>query len=104
MNGWRIVSESWIMDIRENGDVATWNRGNFVDKMPGHHYRAKWYTDLADPHRPFFGIDIHGQSVFVDPVAGVVCAKHSSHPTPVDDKLFDDMFRGFKVIAHTLAG
>ncbi|MBN33399.1 MAG: serine hydrolase [Rhodospirillaceae bacterium] len=103
MNGRRIVPESWIRDFRENGDVGAWDRGNFAADIPGHHYRSKWYTDLADPHRPPYGIGIHGQSVFFDAVAGVVIAKHSTHPAPVDPKLFDDMFWGFKAIAHALS-
>ena len=103
MNGRRIVPESWIRDFRENGDAEAWNRGSFAEMMPGCHYRSKWYTDLQDPHRPSFGIGIHGQMVFVDPVAGVVCARHSSHPSPADPKFFNDMERSFKAIAHALA-
>ena len=103
MNGRRIIPESWIRDFRENGDAAVWDRGNFAADMPGHHYRSKGYTDLKDPHRPSYGIGIHGQSVFFDAVSGVVCAKHSTHPAPVDPKLFDDMFRAFKAIAHALS-
>ena len=104
MNGRRIVPESWIRDVRANGDAAAWDRGNFAATMPDCHYRAKWYTDLADPHRPCFGVGIHGQSVFVDPVASVVIAKHSTHPVAADDKSFDDMRRGFRAIAHALHG
>jgi CubicO group peptidase (beta-lactamase class C family) len=103
MNGRRIVPESWIRDFRRNGDAAAWDRGNFAPIMPGCHYRSKWYTDLQDPHRPCFGLGIHGQSVFFDPVASVVIAKHSSHPVAVDDKFFDDMRCGFSAIAHALA-
>lgn len=102
MHGRRIIPESWIRDSRENGDAEAWDRGNFAETMPGCHYRSKWYTDLNDPHRPFFGIGIHGQMLFVDPVAGVVCARHSSHPSPLDPKFFDDMERSFKAIAHAL--
>jgi len=104
MNGRRIVPESWIRDFREKGDSAVWDRGNFAEFLPGCCYRSKWYTDLRDPHRPFFGIGIYGQMLFVDPVAGVVCAKHSTHPAPFDPKYFDDMGRAFKAIAHTLGG
>ena len=102
MNGRRIVPDSWIRDFRENGDAAAWDRGNFAPTMPGCHYRSKWYTDLKDPHRPYFGSGIHGQSVFVDPVASVVIANHASHPVPVDGPFFDDINRAFKAIAHAL--
>lgn len=103
MNGRRIVPEEWIRDFRENGDPEAWDRGNFAEFLPGFHYRSKWYTDRQDPHRPCLGMGIHGQFLFVDPVAGVVIAKHSSHPTPVDGPYFDDTERAFKAIAHALA-
>ena len=103
MNGRRIVPEEWIRDFRDNGDPQVWDRGNFAEHMPGFHYRSKWYTNRRDPHRPYLGIGIHGQFLFVDPVAGVVIAKHSSHPTPVDGPYFDDTERAFKAIAHALA-
>ena len=103
MNGRRIVPEEWIRDFRENGDPEVWDRGNFAEFMPGFHYRSKWYTDRQDSHRPCLGMGIHGQFLFVDPVAGVVIAKHSSHPTPVDGPYFDDTERTFKAIAHALA-
>lgn len=103
LNGKRIVPESWIRDFRENGDSDAWDKGNFAEMMPGCHYRSKWYTDLNDDHRPYLGIGIHGQMLFVDPAASVVIARHSSHPTPADDKFFDDMERAFKAIAHALS-
>ncbi len=103
MNAKRIVPEEWVHDFRENGDPQVWDRGNFASLLPGFHYRSKWYTDRQDPHRPCLGIGIHGQFLFVDPVAGVVIAKHSSDPTPVDAVCFDNTHRAFKAIAHTLA-
>ena len=104
MNGRRIVPEEWVRDFRENGDPAVWDRGNFAEFLPGFHYRSKWYTDRRDPHHPSLGLGIHGQFLFVDPVAGVVIAKHSSHPRPADEAWFDDTVRAFEAIAHALAG
>lgn len=103
VNGRRVVPEEWIRDFRDNGDAEVWDRGNFAEFLPGFHYRSKWYTDRRNPHRPCLGLGIHGQFLFVDPVAGVVIAKHSSHPAPVDGPYFDDTIRAFKAIAHALA-
>ena len=104
MLGRSIVPEEWIRDFRENGDAEAWDRGNFAEFLPGFHYRSKWYTDRRDPHRPCLGLGIHGQFLFVDPVAGVVIAKHSSHPRPADEAWFGDTVRAFEAIAHALAG
>ena len=104
MRGRRIVPGEWIRDFRENGDAEAWDRGNFAEFLPGFHYRSKWYTDRRDPHRPCLGLGIHGQFLFVDPVAGVVIAKHSSHPRPADEAYFADNVRAFEAIARALAG
>jgi CubicO group peptidase (beta-lactamase class C family) len=101
-NGHRIVPFEWIIDQRENGDRKAWARGDFVKYFPDARYRAKWYQK-GDAHDAAFGIGIHGQTVYVDRVAGMVIAKFSTHPQAVDDKLFDDMFRGFAAIGHHLA-
>ena len=103
MNGARILPEAWVRDFHEQGDAEVWDRGNFAPLMPGHHYRSKWYTDRNDPHRPYMGMGIHGQMLFVDPVAQVVVARHSSQPLAVEGLLFDAMARSFKAIAHTLS-
>lgn len=103
-NGRRIVPQSWLHDLRENGDRAAWDRGNFAEHMPGHHYRSAWYSDLRDRRRPFMGLGIHGQMLFVDPAACVVCALHCSHPRPVDEAFFEDMHRACQAIAQALSG
>ena len=101
-NGRRIVPFEWITDIRENGDREAWARGDFVKFFPHARYRSKWYQK-GDAHDAAFGIGVHGQTIYVDRTAGMVIAKLSTHPQSIDDKLFDDMFRGFVAIGHHLA-
>jgi len=103
MAGRQIIPGEWIRDFRENGDPEVWDKGNFADFMPGFHYRSKWYTDLTDPNRSNLGIGIHGQFLFVDPVAQVVIAKHSSHPIPVDETSFAETEQAFRAIAQALS-
>ncbi|MEM7293703.1 MAG: serine hydrolase, partial [Pseudomonadota bacterium] len=98
----QIVPAHWIADFHRNGDTAVWDRGNFAADMPNHHYRSKWYTNLNDPHRPYNGAGIHGQFVYVDPVAEVVIAHLASHPVPVDGAYFGNIDLAFSAIAHHL--
>jgi hypothetical protein len=102
-NGRRIVPFEWIIDQRENGDREAWAKGDFTKYFPHARYRSKWYM-MGDAHDAGFGIGIHGQTVYVDRVAGMVIAKLSTHPRSLDGKLFDDMFRGYAAIGHHLAG
>ena len=101
--GRQIVPQAWIDDFRHRGDSVVWERGTFAETMPKCHYRSKWYTDLADDHHPYFGLGIHGQSVFIDPVAGVVIAKHSTLASPAGNAEFNDMRRAFSAIAHSFS-
>ena len=98
----QIIPAQWITDFQENGDTEVWNRGNFAQSMPDHHYRSKWYTRLSDPHHPCKGIGIHGQFIVVDPVANVVIAHHASHPNADDSEYLGDLDAAFCAICHYL--
>jgi len=103
LGGRQIVPAEWIADIRENGDREAWAKGDFADSLDGVCYRSKWYL-MNEDHGAYCGIGVHGQTVYVDPAASMVIAKFSSQPRPVDDKLFNDMFRAFHAIGRELAG
>ncbi|MBT5434636.1 MAG: serine hydrolase [Rhodospirillaceae bacterium] len=102
-NGTRIVPEAWITDIRENGDPDAWDAGTMADIMPGHHYRAMWYTNRSHPHRPMMTMGAFGQTVYADPVAELTIAKLSSFPN-AGDELFGEMFRCLQAITDALHG
>jgi CubicO group peptidase (beta-lactamase class C family) len=99
-NGRQIVPERWIRDIRENGDAEAWRKGVETGWLPGGRYRSKWY-DTRNPHGAFCGIGIHGQWIWVDPQARVVCAKLSSMPTALDAD--ENAMRAFHAIGEALA-
>jgi CubicO group peptidase (beta-lactamase class C family) len=83
--GGGIVPAAWIEDVLSGGDPAAWNAGSFVEYFPGlpMHYRSKWYVIRGrDPL--LFGVGIHGQNLFIDRNSGIVIAKLSSQPLPLD--------------------
>ena len=102
MNGRQVVPVAWIEDLREKGDSKAWDEGVFAEALPGHHYRSQWYTHRVHPHRPFFTLGAFGQTVYVDPMAEVVIAMLSCHPTCLDAEQFDTMFRAFRAIGDVL--
>ena len=71
----------WVSDTMTGGDAQAWRAGNFVHLLPGGRYRNQWYqygNDLG----AVCAIGIHGQFLYVSPVAGVVIAHLASHPEP----------------------
>lgn len=81
----RVVPEAWVDDLEQNGSVEAWNNGNFAPDFPklAMHYRSKWYC-LRDEGPILMGLGIHGQNLIVDRSSGLVMARFSSQPAPLD--------------------
>jgi CubicO group peptidase (beta-lactamase class C family) len=103
VDGRRIVPEGFIDDFRKHGDRAAWDAGTMAQQMPGFHYRSQWYTNANHARRPFMTLGAFGQSVFVDPMSGVVAAQLSCFPGDQEDKGFDAMFRCFYAVSDHFA-
>ena len=82
-----IIPQSWIEDIRFNGDVQAWRDGQWRDSFAAisrnMHYRSGWYV-INDQPQLMFAMGIHGQNLFVDAANRIVIAKVSSWAQPVD--------------------
>ncbi|WP_439615264.1 serine hydrolase domain-containing protein [Shinella sp.] len=83
--GEQVLPEAWVEDTtRTGGSSEAWLAGgNFW--LPDGRYRNQWYQ-TGYPSGAFAAIGVHGQWLYVDPSAGVVIAKLSSQPLPVDEE------------------
>ena len=102
VRGRQIVPSRWIEDTVARGDNQAWLRGEPIEQWPKGSYRNQWWVS-GDDHGVYCGFGIHGQVVYVDPAAGVVIAKQSTHPLAWDDKRFADLLCGFGAISRELA-
>lgn len=102
-NGQEIIPQTWIDDITLNGDPEAWKQGEFVALYPGEemHYRSKCYVVRGDEPL-IFGLGIHGQNVFADPVNEIVIAKHSCQALPIDDPANDLTMKMVEVVRNFL--
>ncbi|NED31539.1 serine hydrolase [Streptomyces sp. SID8499] len=81
--GRQIVPAAWTERSRGAG-VAHLEVGALGAGLPAHYgYANQWWT-LGGEHRTFTGLGIHGQYLWVDPVADVVVVKTSAWPTADD--------------------
>jgi CubicO group peptidase (beta-lactamase class C family) len=96
-----IIPGSWIDDIRTAGSRQAWLDGDLVNLLPAGRYRSQWYQ-TGNGHDAFCAIGIHGQWIYVDPVAAMVVVKQSSQPTPVDDGLDQLTLASFTTLAQSL--
>ena len=71
--------------------------------QPLGHYRNQWW--VLDPGRgTLLAAGIYGQYLYVDVSAGVVLAKLSSLPDPLDLEVSADTLAAFAAVTERLAG
>jgi len=82
----QIVPREWVARSRGGtaGHLAVGALG--ASGLDHYGYANQWWT-LGGEHRSFTGIGIHGQYLYVDPVADVVVVKFSAWPTEDDEGL-----------------
>jgi CubicO group peptidase (beta-lactamase class C family) len=100
-HGERLVPAWWIEDIRTKGDPAAWAAGDIAKLIPGGRYRGKWYN-MGNERGAFCAIGIHGQWIYIDPVAEVTIVKVSSQPLPLDEAVDRLLLTAFDAIARSL--
>jgi len=99
LGGRGIVPKVWIDDILRHGDRKAWLQGDMAELLPEGRYRSQWYLTGND-HGAWCAIGIHGQWLYIDPVAKLVIAKLSSQALPVDDPLDHRLLRFFAAIGQ----
>ena len=82
VNGCAVIPAGWVEDCARGGSLEAWQRDDSIRDFPEGHYRNCWYQ-TGDAHRVMLAIGIHGQWVYIDPVAEVTIVKLSSQAEPV---------------------
>ena len=76
-NGRQLVPKAAIDGIRTGADPAHFVKAGYVT-LPGASYRDMWWN-THNEHGAYCARGIHGQGVYIDPVAGMVIARFASH-------------------------
>ncbi|MFF4172766.1 serine hydrolase domain-containing protein [Streptomyces sp. NPDC001744] len=95
-DGRQVVPAAWVERGRGTG-LPHLEVGALGDGLPAHYgYANQWWT-LGGEHRAFTGLGIHGQFLWIDPVADAVVVKTSAWPTA------DDLERDAETVAALTA-
>ncbi|WP_284735747.1 serine hydrolase domain-containing protein [Dongia deserti] len=98
----QIVPRRWIEDILQNGDQGAWLATETAARfLPQGRYRTQWYM-IGNPSGAHCAVGIHGQWIYIDPVAEMVIAKLSSQPLPLDEATDHLLLAAFAAIADAL--
>lgn len=82
IDGERVVSSAWVAQTLAGGDPAKALAASKREVFPGLSYRNQWWS-TGDARGSVYGVGIHGQYLWLDPVSDTVIVRFSSLPRPV---------------------
>ncbi|MHA2943520.1 serine hydrolase domain-containing protein [Ralstonia mannitolilytica] len=97
-NGRQILPKSVIDDIRRGGDPAKFAKAGYTT-LPGYSYRNMWWVSSND-HHTFEARGIHGQRIYIDPVAQMTIVRYASHPVAANAANDPVTHRAFAALAE----
>jgi hypothetical protein len=100
LNGQQIVPASVVAGIRRGGDREAFVPAGYKT-LPGWSYRLQWWI-AHDDHGVFMARGIHGQAIYVDPMAEMVIARFASHPQAGNVNLDPASLPAYRAIAEHL--
>lgn len=99
-NGQQIIPAAAVEDIRKGADSAKFAKAGYAT-LPGYSYRNMWWVG-HNSHQTFEARGIHGQRIYIDPVAEMVIVKFSSHPIAANGATDPVTYRAFQAVANHL--
>ena len=100
----QVVPREWVLDTR-HGDqecIDAYARAEDIEVHEGEMYRNQFWVLERDA--VYAALGIHGQMVWINAPADVVCVKLSTWPAPTDDELEGCCLTAFAAIADALGG
>ncbi|MFZ6707865.1 serine hydrolase domain-containing protein [Undibacterium sp. TC9W] len=99
-NGQQIIPAAAVEDIRKGADPAKFAKAGYAT-LPGYSYRNMWWVG-HNSHQTIEARGIHGQRIYIDPVAEMVIVKFSSHPIAANGATDPVTYRAFQALANHL--
>lgn len=99
-NGRQILPRAVIDDIRRGGDPARFAQAGYAT-LPGYAYRDMWWVS-GDDHHTFEARGIHGQRIYIDPVAQMTIVRYASHPIAANAVNDPVTHRAYRALADFL--
>ncbi|KFX26810.1 6-aminohexanoate hydrolase [Ralstonia solanacearum] len=99
-NGRQILPKAAIDDIRRGGDPARFAQAGYAT-LPGYSYRDMWWVS-GDAHQTFEARGIHGQRIYIDPVAQMTIVRYASHPIAANAVNDPVTHRAYRALADFL--
>ena len=102
-NGGQAIAREVVAGIKAGGSKAAFAPAGFT-YLPEGSYRSQWWA-MPGNHGAFSARGIHGQAIYIDPVAEMVIARFGSHPIAGNGGIDAATLPAFRAMAeHLLQG
>lgn len=98
INGRQVFPPDVVARIRAGGDR---DRFSGYPTLPGASYRSQWWV-LHDEHQAYAARGVHGQTIYVDPVADMVLVRFASFPQAQNGLIDPTSLPAYRAVARYL--
>ncbi len=99
-NGAQAIASAAVSACREGGHPDRFAPAGYAF-IPGGAYSSQWWI-MGGNHGVFSARGIHGQAIWIDPVAEVTIARFGSHPTAANAAMDPTSLPAFRAVAEHL--
>lgn len=99
-DGKQIIPAAAIQRIREGGDKNAFGKAGYKI-LQGWSYRGMWWVS-HDDHGSFAARGVHGQTIWIDPMADMVIVRFASHPTAGNAANDPNSLPAYRAVANHL--
>ena len=100
INGERLFGSEVVASIRKGGDKKAFAKAGYKT-LPGGSYRSMWWV-FHNEHGAFAARGVHGQTIYIDPLADMVLVRFSSFPTAKNGKIDPTSLPAYQAVAEYL--
>lgn len=99
-NGGQAIAQPAVASIKAGGSAAAFAPAGY-EWIPGGSYNSQWWS-MGGNHGAFSARGIHGQAIWVDPVAEVTIARFGSHPIAANGAFDPTSLPAYRAVANHL--
>lgn len=100
LNGERLFPTEVVANIRAGGSKQAFEKAGYRT-LRGGSYRSMWWL-FHDEHSAFAARGVHGQTIYIDPVADMVLVRLASFPTAKNAKIDPTSLPAYRAVADYL--
>ena len=103
LNGIQIIPKKAVQEITKGGDPCAFEKSKEYPALEGWSYRNMWWI-THNHHQAYMARGVHGQAIYIDPVAEMVIARFASNPLSSNKYIDPLSLPAYEAVANYLLG